>query len=154
MAVVPVTGTLTDAAGVTLTSQSPVLKFYLSQGAYAPNLVATRPVEVPVGAGGAFTAQLHESDELAPAGFYTVVAEWLAPGGEVHRSTVWEKLFVPLGGGDISTFPNVPRTAADWWVGLEDNPPPAGFRGWWLVSDPSVTPEDEEAAIGDVRRVY
>lgn len=39
------------------------------------------------------------------------------------------------------------------WVGLEDNPPPAWFRGWWLVSAPGNPALGIETGSGDLRRV-
>lgn len=39
------------------------------------------------------------------------------------------------------------------WVGLEDDPPPALFRGWWLVSAPGNPALGTETGSGDLRRV-
>lgn len=39
------------------------------------------------------------------------------------------------------------------WVGLDDNPPPALFRGWWLVSAPGNPALGTETGSGDLRRV-
>ena len=39
------------------------------------------------------------------------------------------------------------------WVGLEDNPPPAWFRGWWLVSAPGNPAGGFETGSGDLRSV-
>lgn len=39
------------------------------------------------------------------------------------------------------------------WVGLENNPPPATFRGWWLVSAPGNPALGIETGSGDLRSV-
>ena len=43
--------------------------------------------------------------------------------------------------------------ADEVWVGLEDNPPPALFRGWWLVSGPGNPATGTDTGSGDLRRV-
>lgn len=49
---------------------------------------------------------------------------------------------------------NMRSLAADQvWVGLEDNPPPAWFRGWWLVSAPGNPAIGDNTGSGDLRRV-
>ena len=39
------------------------------------------------------------------------------------------------------------------WVGLEDDPPPVWWRGWWLVSAPGNPALGTETGSGDLRRV-
>jgi hypothetical protein len=39
------------------------------------------------------------------------------------------------------------------WVGLDDDPPPALFRGWWLDSAPGNPALGTDTGSGDLRRV-
>ena len=70
-------------------------------------------------------------------------------------------VLVPEPGGFISfgqlvqvRLPDLHNLNADQvWVGLEDDPPPANFRGWWLVSGPGNPETGLETGSGDLRRV-
>jgi len=50
--------------------------------------------------------------------------------------------------GEISS-----QDASSVWVGLDDDPPPAWFRGWWLVSAPGNPALGIETGSGDLRSV-
>jgi len=45
------------------------------------------------------------------------------------------------------------QDASSVWVGLDDNPPPAWFRGWWLVSAPGNPALGTDTGSGDLRSV-
>lgn len=147
---VPVTGEITDPGGYSLTEFDVTLKFMLSGAGESNGLVSTRPIDAPV-TGKRFAVNLVPTDEITPARWYTVLAEWRNASGNYTQITLWERFYVPSGGGDISTFPNRPLSADSVWVSLD--PPPAGFRGWWLQSKPGNPAMGTDTGSGDFWRV-
>lgn len=131
---VNVTGVLTDYGRLALNGAQPSLRFIGSgAGMVGSTFLATRPVEVVPDTAGRFTVDLQPTDEVRPERWYAVVAEWLDDAGTYQQMTVWDRLYVPATGGDISTFPNQPLRMDLVRVGLD---PGADYRGYWLSADP------------------
>lgn len=147
---VQVTGEITDPGGFSLTEYDVTLKFILSGAGESDGLVSTRPIEAAL-SWKRFSVNLVPTDDMVPSRWYTVIAEWRNPDGNYTQVTIWEKLFVPSGGGDISTFPNRPLASDAVWVSL--NPPPSGFKGWWLESKPGNPAMGTDTGSGDFWRV-
>lgn len=147
-------GTLTDFGLQTLTPYKPVLKFTPSgPGVKGRKVFSGRPVEVPVASSGAFAVLLEPTDGVTPEVWYTVSIEYLNEGGQyTSLDILGYRLFVPAPGGAIGDLPGAPLSSDTVLVGL--NPPPPGYRGWWLYSpaEGEEMPADE-TGIGDLRMV-
>lgn len=141
-----VTGGIRGYDGLTLPPGT-VLRFHPSGAGFRNGLVASRPPEAAI-TGLTFAVWLESTDEVTPLQYYTVVAEWPDGAGGFTQISIWDKFYVPVGGGDVSTFPNQPISAEMVWVGLDSNPPPAGFKGLWLEAD------ELGNGSGDLRRVF
>lgn len=103
---------------------------------------------------GAFSVPLERDVDYVP------VMRWLTDPSQANESMPnrarayceWPA-FTAVTSGLIDVQPPAGGGATDlWWVSL-DAPPPR-FVGFWLVSDPSITPSHTGATLGDVRRVY
>lgn len=147
-------GTLTDFGLQTLAPYKPVLKFTPSgPGVKGRKVFSGRPVEVPVASSGAFSVLLEPTDGVTPKVWYTVSIEYLNDGGQyTSLDILGYRLFVPAPGGAIGDLPGAPLSSDTVLVGL--NPPPPGYRGWWLYSpaEGEEMPADE-TGIGDLRMV-
>lgn len=62
------------------------------------------------------------------------------------------RMFTAVADGLIDEQPSGHTGDDLWWVSLD--PPPAGFDGFWLHTDPTVTSKDLDPTLGDIERVY
>lgn len=148
-----VTGSLADTGIVPLDDAKVTLKFILSGGAQrGGRLVATRPAIATFTSRTEFRVECEPTDGMVPQRWYTVKAEWLDSARNFTEITLWKRVYVPEGGGDMGTFPGVPLRDDAVYVGID--PPPPGFKGWWLVSKPGNPATGTDTGSGSFRRVY
>jgi hypothetical protein len=101
---------------------------------------------------GAFTVSLEQDVE------YTPVMRWLPdasdPAPLTNQSSMyceWLPFTATIDGPiAVQPGPGAGIRGDVWWVSL--SPPPPGFIGIWLKSDPSVTSDDTDPVIGDFGR--
>lgn len=128
------------------------LKFVLSGSAWiGDRFVANDVVRASLGtssSASSFTVNLYETDTMTPNRWYTVTAEWIDEHDNWVSMSIWEKFYVPEGGGNVADFPNQPLRADAVYVSL--SAPPAGFRGYWLHSGPYMP---SSSGTGELRRV-
>lgn len=129
-----VTGTLSDFGLAALAPYSPELVFTPSNPAVnATNILGTRPIRVTPTATGTFTVVLASTDDMRPATWYTISAQWLDPnGGYVGKDFADWQLRVPVAGGALVDLLGIPANPAQAWVDeiAPANPTP-GL--WWLT---------------------
>lgn len=149
-----VTFTLTDFGLDTLTDKSPRVIFTPSSaGVKGAQLFPTTPIVAIPDAAGNGSVTLEATDGVVPTVWYTVSIEHLQPGGEyTHYDVLNYRLFVPEQGGPIGSLPGAPLSPQSVLVSLD--PPPPGYRGWWLYSPAQgqVMPLDDPL-IGELRLV-
>lgn len=149
-----VTFTLTDFGLQTLTGKSPRVIFTPSSaGVKGARLFPTTPIVVIPDAAGNGTVTLEPTDGVVPTVWYTVSIEHLQPGGEyTHYDVLGYRLYVTDQGGPIGSMPGVPLSPSSVLVSLD--PPPAGYKGWWLHS-PAQGQEMplDDPLIGELRLV-
>lgn len=113
MAAVTVTGNLSDFSDLVIPAElMPRLEFYPSSSALAGGrILAAQPKRASLNAtAGNWTVQLNETELLQPVAWYTAVIRWFAPGGQFqYEERLPQKIYVPIGGGNISTFPSKPN---------------------------------------------
>jgi hypothetical protein len=128
-----VTGTLTDFGLAALAAYSPQLIFTPSGPAInTTSLLGTRPITVTPAADGTFTVTLATTEDMQPATWYTISAQWLnSTGGYIGRDFPEWQLFVPTAGGNITALLSIPTNPAQVWVNpvAPANPTPGT---WWL----------------------
>lgn len=149
-----VTFTLTDFGLATLTGKSPRVIFTPSSaGVKGARLFPTTPIVVIPDASGNGSVTLEATDGVVPTVWYNLSIEYLQPGGEfTHYDLLGFRVFVPEVGGPIGGLPSTPLSPLYVLVSLD--PPPAGYRGWWLYSpaEGQEMPLDDPL-IGELRLV-
>lgn len=149
-----ITFTLSDFGLASLASKLPTVKFVPSgAGVAGDRLFASTPVTaVMVGDQG--TVTLAATDGVVPESWYTVQIEHLNPGGEyTHFDLLGIRIYVPTDySGPITGMPGVPLGPNTVLVSLD--PPPPGYKGWWLYS-PAAGQEMplDDPLIGELRMV-
>lgn len=153
MTLVTVTGNAWDANQIAIPAvNQPELWFRPIATSMAAGLLSDREIPAKTFSliSGAFTVDLESNGEL----LYIPILRWLKnpedPKNRARGQTEWAP-FNPSAGGAIDQLPGAPVGALLWWVGLESDPPPAGFQGLWLVSGPG---DPATSGSGDVRRVF
>lgn len=148
-----VTFTLTDFGLETLAGKSPRVIFTPSSaGVKGTQLFPSTPIVVIPAADGTGAVTLAPTDGVVPDVWYTVSIEHLQPGGQyTHYDVLDLKVFVPEGyNGPISGLPGTPLSPYTVLVSLD--PPPPGFKGWWLYSPAAgQTMPLDDPRIGDLR---
>lgn len=147
-----ITFTLSDFGLASLASKLPTVRFVPSgAGVAGDRLFSSTPVSaVMVGDEG--TVTLAATDGVVPTVWYTVRIEHLNPGGEyTHYDVLDLRVFVPEGyDGPLSGLPGTPLSPYTVLVSLD--PPPPGFKGWWLYSPAAgQTMPLDDPRIGDLR---
>lgn len=149
-----VTFTLTDFGLETLTDKSPRVIFTPSSaGVKGAQLFPTTPIVAIPDAAGNGSVTLESTDGVVPTVWYTVSIEHLQPGGKyTHYDVLNYRMFVPEQGGPIGSLPGAPLSPQSVLVSLD--PPPPGYRGWWLYS-PAQGQEMplDDPLIGELRLV-
>lgn len=149
-----VTFTLTDFGLETLTDKSPRVIFTPSSaGVKGAQLFPTTPIVTIPDAAGNGSVTLEATDGVVPTVWYSVSIEHLQPGGEyTHYDVLGYRLFVPEVGGPIGSLPGAPLSPQSVLVSLD--PPPPGYKGWWLYS-PAQGQEMpiDDPLIGELRLV-
>lgn len=137
-----VTGQISDFGFDPLRSNRLRLSFRHSEpGVSGVSLMTTRPVEVDTEENGYFEADLAPSGLIFPEGFYTVTLEWEEPPSrKVHREVFPGRLWVPPGGGVLSTLLRLPSNPAAVWTGTTAPPNPTPGT-WWLNPETGVLKE-------------
>ena len=149
------TFTLSDFGLASLEPFIPTVRFVgSSAGVKGGRLFTTTPVSAtPIG-GGAYTVTLEATDGVVPEVWYTVQIEHLQPGGKFsHFDVLNYRIFLPDGyEGPISGLPGVPLSPTN--VLVSPDPPPPGYKGWWLYSPAQgqSMPLDDPL-IGELRMV-
>lgn len=149
-----VTGTLSDFGLQSLVGKSPIITFTASSaGVKGGRLFSTTPIRVTPDAAGAFSVTLEATDGVVPEVWYQVGIEHLQTGGEyTHYDVLGYRLYVPDAGGQIGSLPGVPLSPQNVLVSLD--PPPPGYRGWWLYSPAQgQTMPLDDPLIGELRLV-
>lgn len=150
-----ITFTLNDFGLETLTSKSPVVRFIPSgAGVAGTRLFASTPVQAKLNQFGAGSVVLAPTDGVMPNVWYTVQIEHLQPGGQyTHHDILNLRIFVPDDYyGPITGLPGAPLSPQTVLVSLD--PPPPGYKGWWLYS-PAQGQEMplDDPLIGELRMV-
>ncbi|MFJ2506337.1 hypothetical protein [Microbacterium sp. NPDC087592] len=149
-----ITFTLSDFGLASLASKLPTVKFVPSgAGVAGDRLFSSTPVAaVMVGDQG--TVTLAATDGVAPKAWYTIRIEHLNPGGEyTHFDILGMQIFIPDDyDGPLTGLPGVPLATNTVIVSLD--PPPPGYKGWWLYS-PAAGQEMplDDPLIGELRMV-
>ena len=129
-----VTGTLSDFGLQSLVGRDPIVTFTASSaGVKGGRLFTSTPIKVTPDAAGAVSVNLEPTDGVVPEVWYRVSIEHLQLGGEyTHFDLLDFRLYVPEVGGPIGSLPGTPLSP--FYVLVSLDPPPAGYRGWWLYS--------------------
>lgn len=146
--------TLLDFGLASLAPMSPTVKFIPSgAGIAGGRLFSSTPV-VATMTGAAGTVTLTSTDGVVPEAYYTVQIEHLQAGGQyTHFDILGFKVYVPDGYiGPLTGLPGVPLSPSSVLVSLD--PPPAGYKGWWLYSPATgQTMPLDDPLIGELRMV-
>lgn len=149
-----VTYTLTDFGLQALTNKAPRVLFRgSSAGVKAQRLFPSTPIVSIPDASGNGSVNLEPTDGMVPVVWYEVSIEHLLEGGSyTHFDILGYRLYVTEQGGPIGSMPGGPLSPNMVVVSLD--PPPAGFKGWWLYS-PAVgqTMPLDDPLIGELRLV-
>lgn len=149
---VAVTYTLTDFGLQSLADRSPRVIFTASgAGTKGARLFPTTPIVSIPETNGSGTVNLEPTDGVSPEVWYTVSIEHLQPGGQyTHFDILDYRLYVAPIGGPIGNMPGVPLSPANVYVSLD--PPPAGFKGFWLYQPTTgQTMPLNDPLIGELR---
>ncbi len=123
--------------------------------AVTAGLLLPAPKAIAVPSSGEITVTVEPCD--GTAGWYWTVTTTV-DGAIVDQRCV----LVPATGSGIPRFEDlVSVSMADYrshqpgqvWVGLDDDPPPSWFKGWWLVSAPGSPALGDDTGSGDLRLV-
>ena len=139
-------GTLLDFGITPLAGIPTLLEFVPSEaGVKGGNLFTAKPVAVTVDPDGDWSVTLESTDDMVPAGiFYTV---------RINQGSTWwdfygPKLFIPDGTWTLDSLPGAPLAANAVLVSLD--PPPSGYRGWYLNApgpgEPLGDPDDPDSS--------
>lgn len=149
-----ITFTLSDFGLASIASKLPTVKFVPSGAGIAGDRLFTSTPVTAVMVGDVGTVTLAATDGVTPEVWYTVQIEHLNPGGEyTHFDLLGMQVLVPDGyEGPITGLPGVPLSPDSVLVSLD--PPPAGYKGWWLYS-PAAGQEMplDDPLIGELRMV-
>lgn len=148
-------GTLSDFELDALVGKFPRIRFVPSgPGVRDSRMLTSTPVEVIPDAAGAWSVTLHATDGVVPDMWFEVLVEHLQPGGEYsHFDRLDLRVYVPEGyDGPLAELPGTPLAPNTVYVSLD--PPPPGYKGWWLYS-PATGQEMplDDPLIGELRIV-
>lgn len=154
MAVVPVTGFVTDFAGDAISGVQARL-FFRANKPVLGDLglqVRARWVEATLSdPTGYFTVYLDNT----PGVFYTPVLQYLndgtAPDPSGFEEWINVRVFPGPVGGPITSLIAADLTIYTVLVSVDD--PPVGYTGWWLHAGVGDPDDEEETGTGELRRV-
>ena len=139
-------GTLLDFGITPLAGIPTRLEFVASEaGSKDGTLFTAKPVLVNVAPDGAWSVELESTDGMIPAGIYYTI--------RINQGYSWwdfygVKVFLPDGEWTVDTLPGAPLAAENVLVSLD--PPPVGYRGWYLNApgpgNPPGDPDDPESS--------
>lgn len=150
-----ITFTLSDFGLASLASKFPTVRFIPSQAGIAGDrLFSTTPIEVTPDPAGVGVVELAATDGVVPEVWYTVQIHHLNSGGvPTHFDVLGLRIFIPTDyDGPLTGLPGVPLGPNTVLVSLD--PPPPGYKGWWLYS-PAAGQEMplDDPLIGELRMV-
>lgn len=136
MALVTITGTLTDLGLSALAAFNPEIRFIPHRASFkGAKFLSTKPIVTTPASNGAFSVQLESLEDTRPYTRVTVQARWQVPGssGEQGWNSVdlIEDFQIPPGGGAIGDIAALDFDPTAVWVS-ETAPPAPALSTWWL----------------------
>lgn len=157
MAVVTVTGKLSDFSGVVIPAGAvPELWFMPERSMYAQSglLAGVESQAVLDVVTGAFTVQLDNVSDYVPVLRWVLNPSESLPERRAWGRVEWPRMSPGLGGDIGHLLPPEFKPETAYYFGALSDPPPEGFRGYWEVQAEPGREDSDDPFIGDVRMVY
>jgi hypothetical protein len=135
-----VTGTLADFGRANLITLNPELLFYPEDTTTSGSmlLMADKPVSAVIDNAGNWTANLEPTENMSPRRYYKLRIRCRDTSGEfVYADFPDWKLYVPSGGGEITSLLDTPLDTGWVWV-IDGGTDPAAARSGDLLFDSST----------------